>query len=264
MATLVFSTSPLETLSRIWGQRPLSGSRFSDRIVNKNCRPGICPQYLTQYTAFHSYVDGQWLCLPNTATIRPNNRRRTCIEPDISDYRGLWLVVGAAVVVWLSSWLAEQEDRGSIPGLATWIFRDWLSPASMSRYGWKIAKSTLILKTTNQLIGSPKHLTPNQAFQRPDLLGSDLSDYWLAETFSTFSIFLSLCISGQSVNKNYYLDLWLADTFWTSSLQTPNGFCRNLTRGKYSTSSTKCVEFSEIGYLLLPSRDMAEISLNRR
>ena len=53
---------------------------------------------------------------------------------------------------WLSSWLAEQEDRGSIPGLATWIFRDWLSlrPASKSRYGWKIAKSTLILKTTNQ------------------------------------------------------------------------------------------------------------------
>ena len=31
-----------------------------------------------------------------------------------------------------------------------WIFRDWLSPASKSRYGWKIAKSTLILKTTNQ------------------------------------------------------------------------------------------------------------------
>ena len=51
---------------------------------------------------------------------------------------------------WLSSWLAEQEDRGSIPGLATWIFRDWLSPASKSRYGWKIAKSTLLIKTTNQ------------------------------------------------------------------------------------------------------------------
>ena len=43
--------------------------------------------------------------------------------------------VGAAVVEWLNSWLAEQEDRGSIPGLATWIFRDWLSPASKSRYG---------------------------------------------------------------------------------------------------------------------------------
>ena len=64
-------------------------------------------------------------------------------------------VAGAVVAEWLSSWLAEQEDRGSIPGLATWIFRDWLSPAFKSRYGWKIAKSTLILKnnqpTTNKL-----------------------------------------------------------------------------------------------------------------
>ena len=60
------------------------------------------------------------------------------------------VLLGAAVAEWLSSWLAEQEDRGSIPRLATWIFRDWLSPASKSRYGWKIAKSTLILKTTNQ------------------------------------------------------------------------------------------------------------------
>ena len=58
--------------------------------------------------------------------------------------------LGAVVAEWLSSWLAEQEDQGSIPGLATWIFRDWLSPASKSRYDWKIAKSTLILKTTNQ------------------------------------------------------------------------------------------------------------------
>ena len=29
------------------------------------------------------------------------------------------LMMGAAVAEWLSSWLAEQEDRGSIPGLAT-------------------------------------------------------------------------------------------------------------------------------------------------
>ena len=63
-----------------------------------------------------------------------------------------FVCTGAAVAEWLSSWLAEQEDRGSIPGLATWIFSDWLSPASKSRYGWKIAKSTLILKTTNQPI----------------------------------------------------------------------------------------------------------------
>ena len=62
----------------------------------------------------------------------------------------LHVLPGAVVAEWLSSWFAEQEDLGSIPGLATWIFRDWLSPASKSRYGWKIAKSTLILKTTNQ------------------------------------------------------------------------------------------------------------------
>ena len=62
----------------------------------------------------------------------------------------LLILAGAAVAEWFNSWLAEQEDRGSIPGLATWIFRDWSSPAPKSRYGWKIAKSTLILKTTNQ------------------------------------------------------------------------------------------------------------------
>ena len=28
-------------------------------------------------------------------------------------------IPGAAVAEWLSSWFAEQEDRGSIPGLAT-------------------------------------------------------------------------------------------------------------------------------------------------
>ena len=31
------------------------------------------------------------------------------------------LLLGVAVVEWLSSLLAEQEVRGSIPGLATWI-----------------------------------------------------------------------------------------------------------------------------------------------
>ena len=63
----------------------------------------------------------------------------------------LWLILkidnvqfieGAAVAEWLNCWLAEQEDRGSIPGFATWIFRDWLSPASKSRYGWNTAEAT--------------------------------------------------------------------------------------------------------------------------
>ena len=49
----------------------------------------------------------------------------------------LLILAGAAVAEWFNSWLAEQEDRGSIPGLATWIFRDWSSPAPKSRYGWK-------------------------------------------------------------------------------------------------------------------------------
>ena len=51
-------------------------------------------------------------------------------------------LMGTAVAEWLSSWLAEQEDRGSIPGLANWIFRDWLSPASKSWYGWNTAEAT--------------------------------------------------------------------------------------------------------------------------
>ena len=31
------------------------------------------------------------------------------------------MTLGATVPEWLSPWLAEQEVRGSIPGLATWI-----------------------------------------------------------------------------------------------------------------------------------------------
>ena len=46
---------------------------------------------------------------------------------------------------------------------ATWIFRDLLSPASKSRYGWKIAKSTLILKTINQ----PTNLRNFDLYSKP-------------------------------------------------------------------------------------------------
>ena len=51
-------------------------------------------------------------------------------------YIVLLIQIGTALAEWLSSWLAEQEDWGSIPRLAIWIFRDWLSPASKSRYCW--------------------------------------------------------------------------------------------------------------------------------
>ena len=72
------------------------------------------------------------------------------------------LCVGAAVAEWLNSWLAEREERGLIPGLTTWIFRDWLSPASKSEYGWKIAKSTLSWisskQPTNQFVHVYVHI----------------------------------------------------------------------------------------------------------
>ena len=49
----------------------------------------------------------------------PSVLSRFCLlQRKYSEYE-LW---GAAVAEWLSSWLAEQEDRGSIPGLATRIF----------------------------------------------------------------------------------------------------------------------------------------------
>ena len=48
---------------------------------------------------------------------------------------------GAAVAEWLSSWLAEQEVRGLIPRLATWISEIDYLPLS-SRYGWNTAKAT--------------------------------------------------------------------------------------------------------------------------
>ena len=43
------------------------------------------------------------------------------------DTFSFWIFCSAAVAEWLSSWLAEQEDRGSIPRLATWIFSEWVS-----------------------------------------------------------------------------------------------------------------------------------------
>ena len=96
-----------------------------------------------------------------------------CIPKQNNHYTGNTYITGRSFdsKVWLNSvnfTIGKQVDgrtdrcrtkwfvggwvvkRSSIPGLTTWIFRDWLSPASKSRYDWKIAKLTLILKTTNQ------------------------------------------------------------------------------------------------------------------
>ena len=60
----------------------------------------------------------------------------------------------AAVAECSSSWDAEQEDRGSILGRTTWIFRDWLYPASKSRYGWN----------TTEIDVNPQYNQPTKIF----------------------------------------------------------------------------------------------------
>ena len=99
----------------------------------------------------------------------------------------------SCVAEWLSPWIAEQEDRGSIPGLATWIFRDWLSPASKTRYGWKIAKSTLILKSTNQ---------PTKLLRQIDI---DISNLIYIHEFSVLVVLTSRvlrCLSNISIGSS--------------------------------------------------------------
>ena len=64
-------------------------------------------------------------------------------------YLKMW---GAAVVKWLSSWFAEWEVRGSIPGLATTV-SDIGYPLLLSRDMAEILlKATYTLKTINQAI----------------------------------------------------------------------------------------------------------------
>ena len=86
---------------------------------------------------------------------------------------------GAAVTEWLSSWLAEQEDRGSILGLATWIFREWLSSASKSRYSWNTAESDV----------NPQYNQLTKLYQltaeRPD---HKKDTYWILKALSLFGL----------------------------------------------------------------------------
>ena len=65
----------------------------------------------------------------------------------------------AAVAEWLSSWLAEQEVRGSIPRLATQISEIRYLLASKSRYGWNTAKSD-VNPQYNQLTKGCNHCIP--------------------------------------------------------------------------------------------------------
>ena len=49
----------------------------------------------------------------------------------------------------------QQWPRGSIAGLATWIFRDWLSAASKSRHGWTPTNQPTNLPESNALLFLP-------------------------------------------------------------------------------------------------------------
>ena len=57
----------------------------------------------------------------------------------------------------------------------------------------------------------------------------------------------SLCFSGRSEKQDGRSDLWLAESFSTSSLKRLNGIQQNFTGRKISTSSTKFVFFGQIG-----------------
>ena len=51
----------------------------------------------------------------------PRDRKDVSIKGSTDVAVHLLLLLGAAMTMWLSFWLAEQEVQGSIPGLANWI-----------------------------------------------------------------------------------------------------------------------------------------------
>ena len=63
----------------------------------------------------------------------------------------------------------------------------------------------------------------------------------------------SLCFLDRSENQDSRIDLWLTETFSTSSLHPLNGIQQNWTGSKISTSSTQFVFFGSIRKQKLPS-----------
>ena len=88
------------------------------------------------------------------------------------------------------------------------------------------------------------------------LIGWDILDF-LSETTERYSTkldtkqdlnaFYQVRVFRTDRNQNGRPGLWLAETFFTSSLKLLNGIQRNLTRSKISTSSTKFVFCGPIG-----------------
>ena len=104
----------------------------------------------------------------------------------------------AAVVEWLSSWLAEQEVRGSIPGLATWIFRYWLSPASKSRYGWNTAKIGV-----NPQSNQPTNQPTRTSIRMTDFIYSHRKSKYSISILNIFNFFSRFVIYKETSTKMY-------------------------------------------------------------
>ena len=168
-----------------------------------------------------------------------------------------WNLTGAAVAEWLSSWLAEQEDRGSIPGLAIWI-EIWLKDCYID-----------VNLQNNQPTKLDRKQDLNVLYQvcvfRADwknkmaALASDWLRHFRLLLWNRHTEFKetwkearsqhpppSLCFSGQSERQYSHPSLSLAETFSMFSLKSLNRIQRKLSGSKISKSPTKFVFFRPI------------------
>ena len=68
-------------------------------------------------------------------------------------------IMGTAVAEWLRSWLAEQEVRGSIPRLATWISEiGYLLPPSRDVAEIPLKRRKSSIQPTNQILHMSLHI----------------------------------------------------------------------------------------------------------
>ena len=106
-----------ETWQEARSQRPLPSVCFSGRSEKQDGHPGLWLAELFSTSAL-KLLDGIRVFFGPIEKIRRSHPPLICW--DIFDFSSE-TAERAAVAEWLSSWLVEQEDRGSIPRLATLI-----------------------------------------------------------------------------------------------------------------------------------------------
>ena len=159
-------------------------------VLQGNCtlwRIGYCHTFTTI-----SWLDWEqsgycWLEMRNSCCLRPylrtidenfNGRLEKNFDPcvlmhtfqmfsTVTMSSFLW-TEGAAVIKWLSSWLAEQEVRGSIPGLATWISEiGYLLLPSVDMAEIPLKRRNSSIQPTNQLMNRKlAHIENKEWFTR--------------------------------------------------------------------------------------------------